>query len=124
MPHWQTSLLWEEMVVNSGKRRILIAGILTALSLTALLTYEIRPVAHAAEGDEIEYTFGRPIQNDEKTYEWYRGTHAAEAAKRYGVDPAAVGDGMDTWHWWVSVSTTPDLGGNSRYAQTRRLASL
>jgi hypothetical protein len=34
---------------------------------------------------------------------WYRKTHADAAAKRYGVDPKKVGDGMDTWHWWCGV---------------------
>ena len=58
----------------------------------------------AARGDEVEYTFGPPVQKDEQTYAWYRKTHADEAAKRYGVDPAKVGDGMDTWHWWVGVN--------------------
>ena len=57
----------------------------------------------AAEGDQVEYTFGRPVEKGEQTYDWYRKTHADEAAKRYGVDPKAVGDGMDTWHWWCGV---------------------
>jgi hypothetical protein len=57
----------------------------------------------AAEGDQVEYTFGRPVEKGEQTYDWYRKTHADEAAKRYGVDPNAVGDGMDTWHWWAGV---------------------
>ena len=37
-----------------------------------------------------------PLKNGEQTYDWYRKTHADWAAKRYGVDPKAVGDGMDT----------------------------
>ena len=57
----------------------------------------------AAEGDEVEYTFGRPVTDGEHTYDWYRKTHADWAAKCYGVDPKAVGDGMDTWHWWCGV---------------------
>src|SRR4051812_20060115 len=57
------------------------------------------PVSFAEEGDDVEYTFGRPVNDDEHTYEWYRKTHADWAAKRYGVDPKKVGDGMDTWHW-------------------------
>ena len=43
------------------------------------------------------------MEKGEQTYDWYRKTHADEAAKRYGVDPKAVADGMDTWHWWVGV---------------------
>src|SRR3984893_4994356 len=57
----------------------------------------------AAEGDEVEYTFGRPVTDGEHTYDWYRKTHADWAAKRYGVDPKKVRDGMDTWHWWCGV---------------------
>jgi hypothetical protein len=69
--------------------------------LAALVTGEIRPVVHAAEGDEVEYTFDRPITQGEEIYNWYRKTHADEAAKRYGVNPDAVTDGRDTWHWWT-----------------------
>ena len=43
------------------------------------------------------------MKDGEQTYDWYRKTHADWAAKRYGVDPAKVGDGMDTWHWWCGV---------------------
>jgi hypothetical protein len=43
------------------------------------------------------------VEKGEQSYDWYRKTHADEAAKRYGVDPNAVGDGMDTWHWWAGV---------------------
>jgi hypothetical protein len=79
-------------------------GALTTLALVALLSSRgNHPAARAAEGDEVEYTFGRPVQDGEQTYDWYRKTHADEAAKRYGVDPKKVGDGMDTWHWWCGV---------------------
>ena len=61
------------------------------------------PPPLAAEGDEVEYTFGRPVKDGEQTYEGHRKTHADEAARRYGVDPEKVGDGMDTWHWWCGV---------------------
>ncbi|MFZ0396907.1 MAG: hypothetical protein WAM06_02530 [Methyloceanibacter sp.] len=88
--------------MTPANRHILL-GTLVSVSLVALLTIESRPVAHAAEGDEVEYTFDRPITDGEQTYAWYRKTHGDEAAKRYGVDPEAVGDGMDTWHWWVGV---------------------
>jgi len=51
----------------------------------------------------VKYEFGRPVRQDEQTYDWYRTTHANEAAARYGVSASEVGDGMDTWHWWVGV---------------------
>ena len=85
------------------KRYFLLGGILTAVTLAALLILGNRPVVRAAEGDQVEYAFGRPVEKGEQTYDWYRKTHADEAAKRYGVDPNAVGDGMDTWHWWAGV---------------------
>ena len=85
------------------KRYFLLGGILTAVTLAALSILGNRPVVRAAEGDQVEYTFGRPVEKGEQTYDWYRKTHADEAAKRYGVDPNAVGDGMDTWHWWAGV---------------------
>lgn len=59
--------------------------------------------AAASEIGHVEYTFGRPLKDGEHTYDWYRRTHAEEAAKRYGVDPKRVADGMDTWHWWTGV---------------------
>jgi hypothetical protein len=51
----------------------------------------------------VTYEFGRPVRADEHTYDWYRRTHAEAAAARYGVPASDVGDGMDTWHWWVGV---------------------
>ena len=86
-----------------ASRHTLIVGTLATLCLAAFVIGEMRPVAHAAEGDEVEYTFDRPITDGEQTYAWYRKTHGDEAAKRYGVNPDAVGDGMDTWHWWIGV---------------------
>jgi hypothetical protein len=89
--------------MNTVKRRLLAGGVLTALAVAALMTVANRSAVHAAEGDEVEYTFGRPLKKGEQTYDWYRKTHADWAAKRYGADPKAVGDGMDTWHWWCGV---------------------
>ena len=89
--------------MSIGSRHTLIVGTLAALCLVAFVIGEMRLVAHAAEGDEVEYTFDRPITDGEQTYAWYRKTHGDEAAKRYGVNPDAVGDGMDTWHWWTGV---------------------
>ena len=97
------------------ERPILIGATLAVLSLGTLLSSEFRTAVHAAEGDQVEYTFGRPITEGEQTYEWYRKTHAEEAAKRYGVNPDAVGDGMDTWHWWTGVGS----GGSSPYCPAK-----
>ena len=76
--------------MNTDRRRLLIGATLAALSLAGLVTLQIRPVVHAAEGDEVEYTFDRPITQGEEIYNWYRKTHADEAAKRCGVDPDAT----------------------------------
>src|SRR2546423_7355603 len=90
--------------MNTGKRRLLMAGALTALVTGVVLCGGgNRPAARAGGGDEVEYTFGRPLKDGDHTYDWYRKTHADWAAKRYGVDPKAVGDGMDTWHWWCGA---------------------
>ncbi len=51
---------------------------------------------------DFDYEFARPINPGEHTYAWYRKTQGDEGAKM-GLDPAAVADGMDTWHWWVGV---------------------
>jgi hypothetical protein len=52
---------------------------------------------------EFDYEFGRPIRPDEMTYNIYRKQHMEEAAKKMHLPAAEVGDGMDTWHWWVGV---------------------
>ena len=89
--------------MNTWRQYILVAGTSTAVALVAFSFFGNRPAVRAAEGDQFEYTFGRPLEKGERTYDWYRTTHADAAAKRYGVDPAAVGDGMDTWHWWTGI---------------------
>ncbi len=63
------------------------------------------PLPHPAQekaGFQFEYEFGRPIRPDEMTYNKYRKLHMQEAVKM-NLPPEAVGDGMDTWHWWVGV---------------------
>jgi hypothetical protein len=52
---------------------------------------------------DFDYEFGRPVKPGEMTYNIYRHQHAEEAAKRMGLSAEQVGDGMDTWHWWVGV---------------------
>ena len=44
--------------MSTAIRHHLIVGTLAALCLAALVTGEMRSVVHAAEGDEVEYTFG------------------------------------------------------------------
>lgn len=64
------------------------------------------PAATAAQPPpafQWDYEFGPPIKPSEITYADYRAQHAAQAAKTMKLDPAAVADGMDTWHWWVGV---------------------
>ena len=51
----------------------------------------------------FDYEFGRPVRSDEMTYTLYRKKHMEEAAKKMGLPAEAIGDGMDTWHWWVGV---------------------
>ncbi len=87
-----------------ARQRLIAGGAMAALALAVLWGIGgDRTVALAADGDEVEYTFGRPVKDGEQTYDWYRKTHTDWAAKRYGVDPKKVGDGMDTWHWWCGV---------------------
>jgi hypothetical protein len=82
--------------MNIGRPRIVAGGAMAALVLAAL--WDVggdRTAALAEEGDVVEYTFGRPVKDGEKTYDWYRKIHADEVARPYGVDPAKVGDGME-----------------------------
>ena len=53
--------------MNTGKRRLLVGGALIALALPTLLVGGGNQPA--AEGDEVEYTFGRPVQDGEQTYD-------------------------------------------------------
>jgi hypothetical protein len=75
---------------------------------------------------DFEYEFGRPIRPDEMTYNKYREEHAQKAAKLLGLGKEEVGDGMDTWHWWVGVDNPgfwEDLvhlsGGAHNYTKLR-----
>ena len=52
---------------------------------------------------DFDYDFGRPIRPDEKTYNDYRAEHARIAHEKMHLNAGEVGDGMDTWHWWVGV---------------------
>src|SRR5262245_24469024 len=57
----------------------------------------------SADKSAVKYQFARAVRADERPCDWYRTTHAEEAAARYGVSADEVGDGMDAWHWWVGV---------------------
>ena len=56
-----------------------------------------------AADNSFDYPFGRAIEPGETTYHDYRKKHADEAQKKFGFKSEDVGDGMDTWHWWVGV---------------------
>jgi hypothetical protein len=55
--------------MNTAKQRLLVGGVLTATTLATLLGGGNRPAARAAEGDEVHYTFGRPVNDREQTYD-------------------------------------------------------
>ena len=58
-----------------GRQRLIARGALAALALAAMWGIGgHRAVALAADGDEAEYTFGRPVKDGEQTYDWYRKT--------------------------------------------------
>jgi mono/diheme cytochrome c family protein len=76
---------------------------LSAIIATALLLVPLDLASAQPAESSVVYQFGRPVHAGEHTYDWYRRTHADAAAARYGVKASDVGDGMDTWHWWVGV---------------------
>src|SRR5262245_3499039 len=92
-------------------KRAIIASLLAlvVVILAALVAGSATQTAQAqrqkpsVDPGPVKYEFGRPVRQDEHTYDWYRTTHANEAVARYGVSASEVGDGMDTWHWWVGV---------------------
>src|SRR5262245_36145222 len=75
---------------------------LLAIAVAPLLVLSVG-AASTQPTPQVRYEFGRPVRQGEQTYDWYRRTHADAAAARYGVSANEVGDGMDTWHWWVGV---------------------
>src|SRR5215468_4339392 len=93
-------------------KKVVVASLVTLafVALAALAAHSLILRAQSqgqrsvsTDGGAVHYEFGRPVRPDEQTYDWYRSTHAKEAAARYGVSESDVGDGMDTWHWWVGV---------------------
>src|SRR5215831_7865560 len=73
----------------SQKLRLLFASTVSSLLLLPVGTASTQPASS--------------VGADEHTYDWYRRTHADAAAARYGIPASIIGDGMDTWHWWVGV---------------------
>ncbi len=74
----------------------------------------------------FEYVFGRAVKPGEKTYNDYRKEHMKYAQQKMNLAPEAVGDGMDTWHWWVGVDNpgfwsdlTKLTGGAHNYTNLR-----
>jgi hypothetical protein len=95
--------------MNIRKNYLLGATLVVAVALIshrspAELKNKSGPVPKpGVEKFDFNYQFGRPIRPDETTYNIYRKRHMEEAEKKMGLSAAAVGDGMDTWHWWVGV---------------------
>ena len=96
------------------KKMSWVFGTVLSVALLVFLTTSAFADLHSTQGPsphpgkenspfQFDYEFGRPIEKGEETYQRYRADHAEMAAKKMGLDAAAVGDGMDTWHWWVGV---------------------
>ena len=91
-------------VISGLSAFIALAFIFFSTSTYAELKNKTGPVPKPGnETFSFDYEFGRPLKPDEMTYNTYRKLHAEEAAKKMGLSAEAVGDGMDTWHWWVGV---------------------
>jgi mono/diheme cytochrome c family protein len=90
---------------NSPQRRPTGAKLrrLVAISGSSLLLLAVGAASAQTGTSPVVYEFGRPARADEHTYDWYRRTHAEAASARYGLPADVIGDGMDTWHWWVGV---------------------
>jgi hypothetical protein len=93
-----------------GKRALLAIAVWLLLPAGSALAQSTTP--------PVVYNFGRPARADEHTYNWYRSTHANAAAARYGVSASDVGDGMDTWHWWVGVDNPEYWRESTKVANT------
>jgi hypothetical protein len=83
----------------TGEKRLTLFAIIAS----SLLLLPVDLASAQSPEPSVMYQFGRPVRAGEHTYDWYRRTHADAAAARYGVKAGDVGDGMDTWHWWVGV---------------------
>jgi hypothetical protein len=76
---------------------------LFAITASSLLLLPMSTASAQTRTSSVVYEFGRSVRTDEHTYDWYRRTHANAASTRYGISADVIGDGMDTWHWWVGV---------------------
>jgi mono/diheme cytochrome c family protein len=76
------------------------------LVVSGLSLHSSKAAPTSADYSSFDYTFGRPIQKGEMTYDDYRRIHGEESEKRFGLNAHDVEDGMDTWHWWVGVDNT------------------
>jgi hypothetical protein len=76
---------------------------LFAITVSSLILLPVGAASPQTTTSSVVYEFGRPVRSDEHTYDWYRRTHADAASARYGIPANVIGDGMDTWHWWVGV---------------------
>ena len=90
---------------NSPQRRPTSAKLrrLFAISVSSLALLPMGTASAQTGASPVVYEFGRPARADEHTYDWYRRTHAEAASARYGIPADVIGDGMDTWHWWVGL---------------------
>jgi hypothetical protein len=77
--------------------------LLFAITVSSLILLPVGAASPQTTTSSVVYEFGRPVRSDEHTYDWYRRTHADAASARYGIPANVIGDGMDTWHWWVGV---------------------
>ena len=99
--------------MNIRRQRLVAGGAMATLALAELWGIGGgRASALAAEGDEVEYNFGRPVKDGERTYDWYRRTYADEVAKSYGVDPR--GSSNAAWPTAPASRTTGHAAAASR----------
>jgi mono/diheme cytochrome c family protein len=103
---------------NTTRLRWLFA--ITASSLLLLLKSAASAQTSASS---VVYEFGRSVRADEHTYDWYRRAHADAASARYGIPADAIGDGMDTWHWWTGVDN-PEFWREGTKATSRSPGNL
>src|SRR5258708_37100802 len=98
----------------TGEKRLALFAIIA----TSFLLLPAGLASAQSPEPSVVYQFGRPVHAGEHTYDWYRRTHADAAAVRYGVKASDVGDGMDTWHWWVGVDNPGSWRENTKATST------
>lgn len=101
---------WSLPKPSHPKRHVLIIALVVILAVVvAAAAYfalkpraELKSVSDPVINHQWDYEFGRPVKHGEMTYTQYRSERMQAAAKT-GLSAENVGDGMDTWHWWVGV---------------------